>query len=164
MVRISKSTSFLLTLLIPALGCPRSNSCCLVAWHEEKWCGDCVTDRMSAGQRRNVSFWHGAFLTNQLRPCSQALPAWLWIFGNMWLKRDKKALSSGHFGLIGAASRVSVCVCSGGMLSNLSAINEAVFWNSDVTYLSCCLLPPPPRYSLFPVTRRVTRKTVYSNY
>jgi len=128
------------------LVCLYSNGCCVGVRHEEKWCGD----RMLTVQRRNVSFWLGAFLTDQLRHCSRALPAWLWIFGNTWLKRDKKALSSGHFRIIKAAGGMSVCVCvpSGGTLSNLPTINETVLCNSDVTYLTWCL-HCPLQYSLW---------------
>ena len=38
---------------------------------------------------------------------------------------------------------VCVCVCSGGLSSDSTTINEAVYCNFDLRYLPCCLHPTP---------------------
>jgi hypothetical protein len=93
-------------------------------------------------------------LTDQLRPCSQAIPGRLWILPNAWLKKDKKTLSMWIF--LGVSRQWVGCkfVCSGGTPSESTTIRQAVICNFDLTYLPCCL--HLHRFSLW--QRTITRR------
>ena len=72
---------------------------------------------------------------------SQMTPAWLWISGNMWLRKiQRKRYSCDFFGGIQAASSMQVRVLWR-TLSGLPSIKEAIFCNNALAYLPCHLHP-----------------------
>jgi hypothetical protein len=149
-VRTVKSTSFLLTPLIPALGCLHSNSCCWGVQSKEKWCGDHVTDRMSASQQGNIMAWRiyrQSASTLQSGDIGPTLNFW-----HHMIKERQESVILGKLRIYqGSEQDVRVCVLWW-TIRDLNTINEAVFCNSDVTY------PPPP---IFPVM--IVCKARYSN-
>jgi hypothetical protein len=116
-VRIGKSTSFLFTLLIPALG-SRLETFVACVW------GSC--GRMDIGWPTEwLTLVARRILTNQLRPCSQAIPAWLWIFATRDWRKPSQRYPRDSFGSIKVAGRM--CVCSGGTASDLTTVKIGFF-------------------------------------
>jgi hypothetical protein len=130
-------TYVLLTLLIPAVGSLLSNRCCRCVR------GSC--DRMDVGwPTENLSLWRGAFQPTSFDPAVGRYRPNFEIRYRVNKIRQRKRYARDN----SEVSRLRAgCVCSGGISSDSTTIKDAVFRNSDLSYLPCCL-HPPARYSL----------------
>jgi hypothetical protein len=157
-VCIREWTSVLLTLWIPALGCPLSNRCCRCAGfvlQNECRLVNRVTDVCCAA--------HFIQSASTLQSGDTGLT--LNLATRDW-RKTRKCYPRDYRKYQGSGQDVCVCVCVFVCVllwnTDSTKIKEAVFCNFGWwTYLHCCLRPPlPSRYSLW--RRRITRKAGYN--
>jgi len=108
-----------------------------------------------------IPAWGSPLSNGFLQVCRDRITEWMSAGQQNKWRLWRKLYPRDHFGSIKAASRTLVCVCA--LVSN-----ECLYCNRRDCFLQfrfglfpCPLHTPPP--PIFPVTRRITRKTGYKN-